>query len=84
MTCLIVVCSTSSDVDLTHLWNSRLGHISEKGMLRKIGLLGSKGTGELDFCDHCIFGNQKRVGFSTAKHSTGGIQDYINFDLWSL
>jgi len=40
-----------------------LGHMSEKEMtiLSKRSLLGSEGTRKLDFCDHCIFGKQKRV-----------------------
>jgi len=44
-----------------------LGPHDEKGMtiLSKRGLLGSKGTGKLDFCDHCVCGKQKRVNFST-------------------
>ena len=58
----------------------RLGHISEKGMtiLSKKSRLGSAGMGKLEFCDHCVFGKQKRVTFSTAKHRTQGILDYIH------
>ena len=61
------ITTPSSKADSTQLWHARLGHISEKGMtiLSKRGLLGSKGTGKLDFCDHCVFEKQKRVSFST-------------------
>ena len=80
----VAVTSTHSDIDLTKLWHARLGHMSEKGMtiLSKRGLLGSEGTGTLDFCEHCVFGKQKRVSFSIAKHRTKGILDYIHSDLW--
>ena len=62
----------------------RLGHMSEKGMtiLSKKGCLGSAGTGKLEFCEHCVLGKQKKVSFSTAKHRTQGIVDYIHSDLW--
>jgi len=58
--------------------------MSEKRMtiLRKKCCLGSTGTGKLDFCDHCVFGKQKRVSFSKAKYRTQGILDYIHSDLW--
>jgi len=64
----------------------QLGHMSEKGItiLSKNGSLGSAGMGKLEFCDHCVFGKQKRVSFSTAKYRTLGILDYINSDLWVL
>ena len=62
----------------------RLGHMSEKGMtiLSKKGCLGSAGVGKLEFYEHCALGKQKKVSFSTAKHRTQGILDYIHFDLW--
>ena len=77
------VCTTSTDVDTTKLWHMRLVHMSKKGMaiLRKKGCLGSAGTGKLNFCEHCVVGKQKRVSFSTTKHHTQGILDYIHFEL---
>ena len=62
----------------------RLGHMSEKGMtiLGKKGYLGNASTGKLDFCDHCVFGKQKKVCFSKATHRTQGTLDYIHSDLW--
>ena len=70
--------------DETKLWHMRLGHMSEKGMiiLGKKGCLGKTSTGKLDFCDHCVFGKQKRVSFSKASHRTQGVLDYIHSDLW--
>jgi len=64
--------TTSSKLDLTRLWYVRVGHVSEKDItiLSKQGPFGSEGTSKLDFCDHCIFGKQKRVSVSIAKHRT--------------
>ncbi|KAK2978840.1 hypothetical protein RJ640_030651 [Escallonia rubra] len=54
--------TSSSDInsDTTKLWHMRLGHMSERGMdvLSKQGLLGSKKTRKLNFCEHCVFGKQ--------------------------
>jgi hypothetical protein len=50
--------SSLSNSDVTKLWNTRLGHMSEKEMhlLSKQGSFGKHGMGKLEFCDHCIFG----------------------------
>ncbi|XP_071909556.1 uncharacterized protein [Coffea arabica] len=77
--------SSLSDTDITKLWHMRLGHMSEKGLgiLSKRGLLCGQSTGPLEFCEHCIFGKQKRVSFSSpAIHKTKGTLDYIHSDLW--
>ena len=77
--------STSSEADVTRLWHMRLGHIGEKGLtlLSKRGLLCGQSTGKMDFCEHCVFGKQKRVSFnSLAVHKTKGTLDYIHSDLW--
>lgn len=37
---------------------------------------------KLDFCEHCVYGKQGRVKFSTAVHTTKGTVDYIHSDLW--
>ena len=65
----VVVTTSSSNVNLTRLCRARLGHMSEKGrvILSKQGLLGSESTCTLDFCDHCVFGKEKRVSFSNTK-----------------
>ena len=76
--------SSECDSETTKLWHMRLGHMSERGMaeLSKHGLLKGMKTGKLDFCEHCVFGKQKRVKFSTAIHRTKGTLDYIHSDLW--
>lgn len=62
----------------------RLGYMSVRGLteLSKRGLLGGQSTGSMDFCEHCVFGKQKRVSFGTAVHRTKGTLDYIHSDLW--
>jgi hypothetical protein len=54
----------STGVDTT-LWHHRLGHMSEKGMqiLHKRNLLPDLKQIDLDFCEHCVYGKQKRVIF---------------------
>ena len=48
----------SYDDDLSHLWNMRLDHTSEKGIttLSKRGLLSGECICKLIFCNHCVFG----------------------------
>ncbi|KAK3038368.1 hypothetical protein RJ639_030268 [Escallonia herrerae] len=49
----------------TTLWHHRLGHLSESGMKilhSKNALLGMKNI-QLDFCEGCVYGKQKRVSF---------------------
>jgi Integrase core domain len=45
-------------------------------------LLCGQGMGNMEFCEHCVFGKQKRLSFSTAIHSTKEILYYIHSDLW--
>ncbi|KAG8480753.1 hypothetical protein CXB51_025439 [Gossypium anomalum] len=61
-----------SDDDITKLWHMRLGHMSENGMveLSKRGLLDGQGICKLNFCEHCVFGKQKRVRFTRGIHNT--------------
>ncbi|KAG8491535.1 hypothetical protein CXB51_014880 [Gossypium anomalum] len=67
-----VASSSLLDDDITKLWHMRLGHISENGManLSKRGLLDRQGICKLKFCEHCIFGKQKRVRFFRGIHNT--------------
>ena len=58
----IAVVEASTDASL---WHRRLGHMSEKGMkmlLSKGKLLELKSI-NLDMCESCILGKQKRVSF---------------------
>ena len=79
-----VASSSMSDSDATSLWHMRLGHMSENGMveLSKRGLLDGQSITKLKFCEHCVFGKQKRVRFSAGTHNTKGTLDYIHSDLW--
>jgi hypothetical protein len=54
----------STGVDTT-LWHHRIGHMSEKGMqiLHKKKLLLDLKQIDLDFCEHCVYGKNKRVIF---------------------
>ena len=74
---------TSSELDKTTLWHLRLGHMSENGLteLSKRGLIDGR-IGKLEFCEHCVFGKQKRVSFGKGIHSTKGTLDYVHSDLW--
>ena len=77
--------SSMSDEEVAQLWHMRLGHLSERGLteLGKRGLLGDRKVSKLDFCEHCLFGKQKKTSFVTpAKHTTKGTLDYIHSDLW--
>jgi hypothetical protein len=58
----------STEVNTT-LWHHRLGHISENGMhiLHKRNLLLDIKQIDLDFCEHCVYGKQKRVIFLRVK-----------------
>uniref|UniRef100_A0A2P2NYU7 Retrovirus-related Pol polyprotein from transposon TNT 1-94 n=1 Tax=Rhizophora mucronata TaxID=61149 RepID=A0A2P2NYU7_RHIMU len=78
------VSTSVSDSDVTKLWHIRLGHMSDRGMaaLSKKGLLCGQNIGKMEFCEHCVFGKQKRLSFSTAIHKTKGTLDYIHSDLW--
>ncbi|KAG8499371.1 hypothetical protein CXB51_005830 [Gossypium anomalum] len=79
-----VASSSLSDDDITKLWHMRLGHMSENGMveLSKRGLLDGQGICKLNFCEHCVFGKQKRVRFTRGIHNTKEILEYIHSDLW--
>ncbi|KAG8501803.1 hypothetical protein CXB51_004715 [Gossypium anomalum] len=79
-----VASSSLSDDDITKLWHMRLGHMSENGMveLSKRGLLDGQGICKLNFCEHCVFGKQKRVRFIRGIHNTKETLEYIHSDLW--
>ncbi|KAG8478742.1 hypothetical protein CXB51_028655 [Gossypium anomalum] len=76
--------SSLSDDDITKLWHMRLGHMSENGMaeLKKRGLLDGQGICKLNFCEHCVFGKQKRVRFTRGIHNMKGILEYIHSGQW--
>ncbi|KAG8482954.1 hypothetical protein CXB51_021884 [Gossypium anomalum] len=80
----VVASSSLSDNDITKLWHMRLGHMSENGMveLSKRGLIDGQRICKLNFCEHCVFGKQKRVRFIRGIHNTKGTLEYIHSDLW--
>ncbi|KAG8489146.1 hypothetical protein CXB51_017182 [Gossypium anomalum] len=79
-----VASSSLSDDDITKLWHTRLGHMSENGMteLSKRGLLDGQGICKLNFCEYYVFGKQKRVRFTKGIHNTKRTLEYIHSDLW--
>ncbi|KAG8502420.1 hypothetical protein CXB51_000378 [Gossypium anomalum] len=78
-----VTSSSLSDNDITKLWHMHLGHMSENGMveLSKRGLLDGQGICKLNFCEHHVFGKQKRVRFTKGIHKMKGTLKYIHSDL---
>nr|GEW33082.1 hypothetical protein [Tanacetum cinerariifolium] len=54
------VATSKASLDDSKLWHYLLGHMGEKGMnnLAKKGLI--KVTCNLEFCEHCVLGKQKR------------------------
>ncbi|KAG8472440.1 hypothetical protein CXB51_034197 [Gossypium anomalum] len=80
-----VASSSLSDDDITKLWHMRLGHMSENGMaeLSKRGLLDGQGICKLNFCEHCVFGKQKRKSLGVLlkqKRQTGKQIKYLPTD----
>ena len=80
----VVSAVTSDKCSESKLWHMRLGHMSQLGLaeLSKRGLLKGYNNDEMEFCEHCIFGNHKPVKFNTAVHTTEGILGYVHADLW--
>ena len=74
------------ELDSTALWHIRLGHMSERGMMKlhKRKLLKGIKTFTLDFCKYCVFGKQNKVQFKTSTHKTKGILNYVYTDVWGL
>ncbi|KAG8481083.1 hypothetical protein CXB51_025814 [Gossypium anomalum] len=79
-----VVSSSLANDNITKLWHMRLGHMNEDGMLElsKRGLLDEQGIWKLKFCEHYVFGKQKRVRFTRGIHNTKGMLEYIHSNLW--
>jgi len=74
----------STGVD-TALWHHRLGHMSEKGMqiLHKRNLLPDLKQIDLDFCEHCVYGKQKRVRFlRVGKEKKNERLELVHTDVW--
>ena len=54
----------------TNLWHKCLGHMSEKGLKIFVGknLFPGLKSYNLDLCEHCIYGRQRRVSFLRGGH----------------
>ena len=76
---VVAACSLSKD-DITKLRHMRLRHMSENGMaeLSRRGLLDGQKTSKLQFCEHCVFGKQKRVRLSSSIHKSKGLLNYLH------
>jgi len=76
--------SGDSDMDLTQVWHSRLGHVELKGIneLAKKGCFGKDKVSSLKFCEDCVFGKTHKVSFGQAQHVTKEKLDYVHSDLW--
>ena len=67
------------------LWYNKLGHMSEKGMKllhSKKVLLGLKCV-NMDFCESCVYGKQKRVSFvKTGKENKKEKLELVHTNVW--
>nr|KYP49222.1 hypothetical protein KK1_029061 [Cajanus cajan] len=72
--------------DKTKLWHLRLGHVSEKGLVKlgKQNLLNGDILDKLDFCDHCILGKSLKVKFETSMYVSSRPFEYVHLNLWDL
>ncbi|CAA0805819.1 Uncharacterized mitochondrial protein AtMg00300 [Striga hermonthica] len=72
-------------VSQSHLWNSRLGHMSEKGIkvLKSRGLLPELGLVDVGLCEQCVLRKQKRVSFTTTGRAPKTEKlELVHTDLW--
>jgi hypothetical protein len=74
----------SIGVDTT-LWHHRLGRMSEKGMHipQKKNFFPDLEQVDLDFCEHCVYGKQKRVIFlKVGKEKKREKLEFVHTDVW--
>jgi len=67
------------------VWHQRLGHMSEKGIkvMHSNDKLPRLKSVELDFCEDCIYGKQKRVSFSTVRKTLKAKKlELVHSDVW--
>lgn len=68
-----------------NLWHQRLGHMSEKGMkiMHSQGKLPGLQSIEIDMCEDCILGKQKRVSFQTSGRTPKKERlELVHSDVW--
>jgi hypothetical protein len=74
----------SIGVDTT-LWNHSIGHMNENGMniLQKRNLFRDIKQIDLDFCEHYVYGKQKRVEFlRVGKEKKSERLELVHIDVW--
>lgn len=66
------------------LWHRRLYHISANSLkeLLKQGVVKSRGTKRLKFCEHCVYNKAKRLKFTKEEYSTKSILGCVHANLW--
>ncbi|BBH07646.1 Toll-Interleukin-Resistance domain family protein [Prunus dulcis] len=68
-----------------NMWHQRLGHMSEKGMkiMHSKGKLPGLESVEIDMCEDCIYGKQKRVSFQTSGRTPKKERlELVHSDVW--
>nr|KYP40338.1 Retrovirus-related Pol polyprotein from transposon TNT 1-94 [Cajanus cajan] len=71
--------------DNPNLWHQRLGHMSEKGMkiMHSKGKLPGLQSMEIEMCEDCIFGKQKRVSFQKGGRTPKKERlELVHSDVW--
>lgn len=70
--------------DDTALWHRRLAHTSMGNLkiLADKGILDKKKISQLEFCESCIMGKNKRLSFNIGKHNSEEVLRYVHADLW--
>jgi hypothetical protein len=70
------------------LWHERMGHIREKGLraMHNKGMLEYffECNLEVDFCEHCIYGKQVWVRFSSGVTREKGILELVHSSVFGL
>ncbi|TNV99076.1 hypothetical protein C5H24_12405, partial [Xylella fastidiosa] len=69
----------------SNLWHYRLGHMSEKGMkvMQSNGKLPGLESVDIDMCEDCIFGKQKRVSFQKGSRPPRAQKlELVHTDVW--
>ena len=76
--------AASTKVDAA-IWHHRLGHMSAKGMqiLQAKNLLPGLKKVDLEFCEDCVFGKQKRVRFLKLRNEKKRKKlELVHSDVW--
>jgi len=75
---------SKDQTECMRIWHMRLRHMSEKGLslLGEKGLLKNMKKPCKEFCEHCVYGKAHRLKFSTSKHKSRGLLDFVHIDVW--